>query len=56
MQYILILTGGMEDAELTIPVSDADDDEEDEEDGLPKVENLMVSSSYSHLDLRLIFC
>ena len=44
MQYILILTGGMEDAELTIPVSD--EEEEDEEDELPKVASLMVSSVF----------
>ena len=42
---ILILTGGMEDAELIIPVSDEEEDEEDEDDGLPKVANLLASSS-----------
>ena len=44
-QFILILTGGMEDAELTTPVSDEEEDEEDEDDGLPKVANLLASSS-----------
>ena len=38
--FFTILTGGIEEVELTIPVSDAEDMEEDEEDGLPKVENL----------------
>lgn len=38
--FFTILTGGIEEVELTIPVSDAEDEEEDEEDGLPKVENL----------------